>query len=354
MSIVVEALGKAFGSNRVLDAVTETFEAGKISVLLGPSGCGKTTTLRCIAGLERPAEGRIVVAGTTVFQRSPPIWVPPERRRLSMVFQSYAIWPHMSVFENVGLPLRAAGSSPSQIVASVEQTLRMVGLAEFAGRSATELSGGQQQRVALARCIVSDAPVILMDEPLSNLDARLRVSMRGEIRALQRRLGRTVLFVTHDQEEALSIADTVYLFREGRVVQRGVPKDLYQNPATRYAAEFLGRANIIEHFGWERTVDGARFTAGEGVALPSAGGAPPAPGAMLCIRPEKWRLTAPEEPGALAGVLVDASFVGDRTEYRVDTPLGRLLVTELDAIDRQPGDRVGLIVRAPDIKVVAA
>lgn len=353
MSIVVEGLEKAYGSHLVLKSVCETFDDARISVLLGPSGCGKTTTLRCIAGLERPAAGRIVVAGRPVYQKAPPVWVPPERRGLSMVFQSYAIWPHMSVFDNVGLPLRAAGLERAQISKAVGETLQMVGLAEFAGRGATDLSGGQQQRVALARCIVADTPVILMDEPLSNLDARLRVSMRAEIRTLQRRLRRTILFVTHDQEEAMSIADTVYLYREGTVVQRGAPKELYENPGSRYAAEFLGRANIIEAFEWTQTPLGQRFALRNGLSLPGAVAGQPAPGSMLCIRPEKWRITRPDASDAIVGDVVETSFVGDRTEYRVDTGIGMLSVTELNAIDRRPGDRVGLEVSAQDIKVVA-
>ncbi len=352
MSVVVAGLRKAYGSQLVLKGVTETFDEAQISVLLGPSGCGKTTTLRCIAGLERPAAGRIDVAGRLVYQQAPQVWVPPERRGLSMVFQSYAIWPHMSVFDNVGLPLRAAGMEPAQIRKAVGETLEMVGLGELADRGAMDLSGGQQQRVALARCIVSDTPVILMDEPLSNLDAKLRVTMRAEIRTLQRRLRRTILFVTHDQEEAMSIADTVYLYREGNVVQRGRPKEIYDNPATRYAAEFLGRANILQNFEWMQSPAGPSVRLADGALLPVAVDARPAQGSMLCIRPEKWRFAAPDAAGAIAGDIVETTFVGDRTEYRIDTGIGRLLVTELNAIDRKPGDRVGLHVSAHDVKVV--
>src|ERR1700736_6611848 len=184
MSVEVAGLTKSFESI-VLKSITETFASNEISVLLGPSGCGKTTMLRCIAGLERPEDGRITIGDRIVFQRKPAIWVPVERRKVSMVFKSYAIWPHMTVFQNVSLPLRAAGVAKRDIGARVTDVLGLVGLSSFADRSATQLSGGQQQRVALARCIVSDAPVILMAEPLSNLDAKLRVAMLTEISDLQ-------------------------------------------------------------------------------------------------------------------------------------------------------------------------
>ncbi|MGF7161551.1 ABC-type Fe3+/spermidine/putrescine transport system ATPase subunit [Rhodoligotrophos appendicifer] len=352
MSLSVEALDKSYGAHKVLKSVTETFAECEISVLLGPSGCGKTTTLRCIAGLERPSAGQIRIDGRLVYRATPPVWVPVEQRRISMVFQSYAIWPHMTVFENVSLPLKAAGQSREKIMAAVQTTLQQVNLDAFADRSATQLSGGQQQRVALARAIVSESPVILMDEPLSNLDAKLRVTMRGEIRALQRRLGRTILFVTHDQEEAMSLGDTVYLFREGQVIQKGPPKALYDNPATRYAAEFLGRANILTEFSWSSAPDGAVISLPGGTTLPAPSDAPPPDGAVLCIRPEKWRVVSPGHPGSLNGRVIDTSFVGDRTECRIDSPLGEVLVMELNAPDRNPGDPVGLMVTAADIKVI--
>jgi ABC-type sugar transport system ATPase subunit len=353
MSIAIQNLEKSFEASRVLRGVTEVFERARISVLLGPSGCGKTTTLRCIAGLERPSAGCIQVDGRTVYQGMPAVWVAPEDRKISMVFQSYAIWPHMSVFENVCLPLQAAGVDRPRIRQRVMDTLRLVGLDDYAGRGATQLSGGQQQRVALARCIVSESPVILMDEPLSNLDARLRVSMRSEIRDLQRRLGRTILFVTHDQEEAMSIADTLYLYRNGTVVQKGAPKEVYDHPASRYAAEFLGRANILADFEW-RAAGGAASDVilPGGAILRSALRERPATGAMLCIRPEKWRLVGVDEPGVLRGRIKQASFVGDRTEYRVDTDAGAMLAVQLDGELLRPGAAVGLAVRADDIKVV--
>ncbi|MGE0801076.1 MAG: ABC transporter ATP-binding protein [Lautropia sp.] len=353
MSIKVENLGKAFEVQEVLKGVSETFAEGRISVLLGPSGCGKTTTLRCIAGLERPTRGRISLGTRVVYQDAPAVWIPTERRNLAMVFQSYAIWPHMTVSENVSLPLQAAKVDKPRIAKAVRDTLEMVGLAAYAHRSVTQLSGGQQQRVALARCIVSEAPVILMDEPLSNLDAKLRVAMRGEIRQLQRKLGRTILFVTHDQEEALSIADSLYLYREGAVVQHGNARELYEQPRTRYAAEFLGRANILADFSWSENAGVPVYRLGDAAVLP-ASATPPAPGSVLCIRPEKWRITSPLARDAVRGSIVEASFIGDRTEYLVETSFGRQLVVALTDETHAVGEAVGLSVGARDIRPVEA
>jgi ABC-type Fe3+/spermidine/putrescine transport system ATPase subunit len=348
MPIEVESLSKSFGGVPVLRSITETFAEAQISVLLGASGCGKTTTLRCIAGLEQPSGGRIAIDGRIVYQHRPPISVPVERRNVSMVFQSYAIWPHMTVFQNVSLPLRAAGIAKRDIAARVTDVLGLVGLANFTDRSATQLSGGQQQRVALARCIVSDAPVILMDEPLSNLDAKLRVTMRAEISDLQRRLKRTMLFVTHDQEEAMSIADKIYLFNEGRVLQKGPPKDLYENPQTRYAAEFLGRANIIEHSEIVTDATGHPAVRVGPIAVPISAPVPKA--FTLCIRPEKWRAVAPDTNGALGGRIVKVQYVGDRTELSVDTPVGMMAVVEISSAERRVNDLVGLQVDPRDVK----
>jgi ABC-type Fe3+/spermidine/putrescine transport system ATPase subunit len=232
----------------------------------------------------------------------------------------------------------------------VTEVLALVGLGGLAERSATQLSGGQQQRVALARCIVSDSPVILMDEPLSNLDAKLRVAMRGEISDLQRRLQRTILFVTHDQEEAMSIADTIYLFNDGQVLQSGAPKELYENPKTRYAAEFLGRANFIADPRVTTDVAGARACRIGNLAVPVPATAPA--GFALCIRPEKWRVTSPEASNTLNGRITKVQYLGDRTELRVDTPAGAMTVIETSAMDRRVGDVAGLQVDPRDVKFV--
>lgn len=355
MTIFVESVEKDFDGKVVLAGVDASFSDNEISVLLGASGCGKTTTLRCIAGLEKPAAGRIRLADRIVYQGTPPIWVPPERRHVSMVFQSYAIWPHMSVFENVSLPLRAARVSKAQISKDVATTLRTVGLDQLVDRSATQLSGGQQQRVALARAIVSQAPVILMDEPLSNLDAKLRVSMRSEIRDLQRSLGRTILFVTHDQEEAMSIADTIFLFHEGRILQRGAPRVVYDGPETRYAAEFLGKTNILRHYRFEHDADGRLQIVLPGNCrigpLPAEFPANRSP-AVVSIRPEAWRLRPGQADGGLAGSIADVTFLGDRIEYRVTTDAGPIIAVEMSTAERKPGDLINLTVDGSAVKLV--
>jgi iron(III) transport system ATP-binding protein len=350
MSVEIEDLSKAFGDTAVLKSIRAGFASGQISVLLGPSGCGKTTTLRCIAGLERPTSGRVTISNRVVYQERPAVWVPVERRRISMVFQSYAIWPHMTVFQNVSLPLHAAGMKRQQIDARVAEVLDMVGLREFSDRSATQLSGGQQQRVALARCAVSDSPVILMDEPLSNLDAKLRVAMRGEILELQRRLKRTILFVTHDQEEAMSLADTVYLFREGRIVQKGAPNDLYEYPQTRYAAEFLGRANILP-LNDIAVAGGAACLGSLEVAIPDH---VTGTGFLLCIRPEKWRVVSPDERAILRGTVMKTQYLGDRAEMVVSTEMGPMLVVEVNAKHARTGETIGLKVDADDVRFLDA
>ncbi|QJP17358.1 ABC transporter ATP-binding protein [Starkeya sp. ORNL1] len=328
MSVEIEHLSMRYGANPVVDDLTASFSANAISVLLGPSGCGKTTTLRCIAGLEEPSMGTIRIGDSPVFSRDRQIHLPPEKRDLGMVFQSYAIWPHMTVFENVALPLRARGIDAAETRKRVEETLAMVGLASVRDRSATQLSGGQQQRVAIARCIVSRPKLMLLDEPLSNLDAKLRTEMRQELKEMQRRTGLTMLFVTHDQEEAMSLADTIFLFRNGKIVQQGAPQDIYRRPYNRYVAEFLGKTNLFPV---------QVHAAGVGIDLRTQEGqfvlsrsTNPAwneyDGAYVgVIRPEAWALV-PDSQAGLPGQVEAMMFLGDRVELTVDSPVGRLLV----------------------------
>ncbi|MCS7235891.1 MAG: ABC transporter ATP-binding protein, partial [Armatimonadota bacterium] len=211
---------------QAVDGVTLEAPEGQILTLLGPSGCGKTTTLRCLAGLERPDDGEIRFGDRVVFSRARGLFVPPEHRHIGMVFQSYAIWPHMTVFENVAYPLRVRRASPAEIRQRVYAALELVGLAALADRPAPYLSGGQQQRVALARALVYEPEVLLLDEPLSNLDAKVREQVREELRSLQRQLRITTVYVTHDQVEALSLSDVVAVMRDGRVLEVGSPRDL--------------------------------------------------------------------------------------------------------------------------------
>jgi ABC-type Fe3+/spermidine/putrescine transport system ATPase subunit len=237
----VRNLVKIFGKLTAVDNVSFKVEQGEVVTLLGPSGCGKTTTLRMVAGFEKPNAGEVEIAGRMVVATNRRINVPPERRDIGMVFQSYAIWPHMTVFQNVAFPLNVRRANRQEIKRRVEETLELVGLANFSDRPAILLSGGQQQRVSLARALVYSPSILLLDEPLSNLDAKLREQMRIEIKRLQQQLGFTVLFVTHDQIEAMSLSTRLALMNQGRIEQIGAPQDVYEHPQTPFVEDFLGR-----------------------------------------------------------------------------------------------------------------
>lgn len=239
--VLLKGIQKSYGDNPVVRSLDLEVEEGEVLALLGPSGCGKTTTLRMVAGLEQPSGGEIRIGEEVVS--GPGRFVPPELRRLGMVFQSYAVWPHRTVRENVAYPLRLQGAA--DLEPRVDQALDAVKLSGLGERYPNQLSGGQQQRVALARALVAEPRVLLLDEPLSNLDAHLREQMRDEIRALVKRRGITVLFVTHDQEEALGLADRVAVMHQGRVEQHAAPERLYDEPATVFAARFVGRQSEL-------------------------------------------------------------------------------------------------------------
>jgi iron(III) transport system ATP-binding protein len=288
---------------------------GEVLTLLGPSGCGKTTTLRAIAGLETPQHGRIMIDDRLVFDASCGINLPPERRGLSMIFQSYAIWPHMTVFENVAFGLRARGVVRGELASAVRRSLDLVGLTALADRPATRLSGGQQQRVALARSIAANPGVILFDEPLSNLDAQLRLEMRAELRKLQRDLGLTAIYVTHDQEEALVLSDHLAVMRDGTIEQAGTPSEIHERPNTRFVAEFVGVRNILPcavvHKG-----DGPAACLPGGILLSVRGAVPQGP-ACVCFRPISVRLSPAPNPGSFPGILTAISYLGDLMQYEV-------------------------------------
>jgi len=237
---------KRFGDVTAVKRLSFAIGSGEFFTLLGPSGCGKTTTLRLIAGLEEPDEGEIVFDGELIASPGRGIFVPPNRRRMGMVFQSYAIWPHLTVFENVAFALRVRREATQVIKTRVSETLELVGLAGIGDRGATDLSGGQQQRVALARALVYTPTILLLDEPLSNLDAKLREQMRFELRALQRRLRLSVLYVTHDQSEAMTLSDRIAVLHDGRLEQLGTPVDVYETPASPFVGDFLGRTVVLE------------------------------------------------------------------------------------------------------------
>jgi sn-glycerol 3-phosphate transport system ATP-binding protein len=301
--IVLEGVSKHYGAVRAVDGISFRAAAGKFLVLLGPSGCGKSTVLRLIAGLEGVTRGKILIAGRDVTR------LEPDQRRISMVFQSYALFPHLSVAENIVFGLKVRRTPPAERNERLARVAELVGLTEQMARKPSQLSGGQRQRVALARAVVAENRICLMDEPLSNLDAQLRHGMRVEIRALQQRLGMTVVYVTHDQVEAMSMADRVILMREGRIEQEGSPEELYARPASVFAARFIGTPamNIVA------LADGAH-----GAVIRGAPGAAVLPGRgagrMLGVRPEHIGLVA---QGGVPGVVTSAEYHGADTVLAV-------------------------------------
>ena len=242
--LILEDLTKLYGNALAVDRINLRVQEGKFVSLLGPSGCGKTTTLRMIAGLEQPNDGRIIVDGRTLSDSK--TVTAPERRGMGMVFQSYAVWPHLTVWDNVAYGLKLKGHSRETVAKRVVALLELVGLPQYAQRYPSQLSGGQQQRVALARALATEPSILLLDEPLSNLDALLRETMRFEIRSLQQRLGITTIYVTHAQDEALAVSDEVVVMSEGRILQQGPPEVVYSRPRTKFVAGFIGLANLLE------------------------------------------------------------------------------------------------------------
>lgn len=325
---------------------------GTFFTLLGPSGCGKTTTLRCVAGLERPDSGTISVGDRTLFDSAESVAVPLNERGIGMVFQSYAIWPHMTVFENIAFPLRVGkGPRPGreEVRSLVEQALSTVGLSGYGDRPATRLSGGQQQRVALARAIVHRPKLLLLDEPLSNLDAALREEMRIELRRLQQQIGVTTIYVTHDQSEALAMSDRIAVMEKGRIVQMGDPREIYFRPANIFVASFIGAANLLHGIcesavairaeGSVRLPDGASV----GCLFPKGGAA--GQSVTVSVRPESIALTASAE-GQLRGIVSAASFLGGSARY--DVAVGDTMIRVVGSAEQvvAPGTSVGLTFAA--------
>ncbi len=314
--VILKSLSKRYGDVGAVDGLSLEVKPGELLALLGPSGCGKTTTLRLVAGFLAPEAGEIWVGDRCLS--SPASVVPPERRRMAMIFQSYALWPHMTVAQNVAYGLRfKPGLSRGDREARVREMLRVVQLAGYEGRYPGELSGGQQQRVAVARALVVEPEILLLDEPLSNLDANLREEMRFEIRRLHETFGNTTLYVTHDQGEAMVISDRIAVLKAGKVAQAGTADDLYHRPRTRFVAEFIGRTNVLDG------VAVARDTVAHGHLRLRVATADLEPGARvaLSIRPHQLRLG---EPGAAAdganafrGTVRRAAFLGDSVDYEI-------------------------------------
>jgi ABC-type Fe3+/spermidine/putrescine transport system ATPase subunit len=349
----VRGLTKRYGTTTVVDNVSFDLFAGEVLTLLGPSGCGKTTTLRMIAGLEQPDGGEIWVRGRLVASAVRRIMVPPEGRNIGLVFQSYAIWPHMNVAANIAYPLKVRRMERDRVATKVADMIRLVKLDGLAERMPTELSGGQQQRVALARALAYEPDLLLLDEPLSNLDSVLRKEMRAQLKAVQARLGTTFLYVTHDQEEAMSLSSRVGVMNGGRIEQIGVPSAVYDEPATRFVQDFVGQTIRLRG-----TVDGDRIRIGErriavgtGQAIPSSGSA-----IEISLRPEDVLLRHGADPGgnALAGSVVEVTYYGDRVEcaIRIDGPEQQIVIVDAERrLGAAPGQRVFLGIDAARVRL---
>ncbi len=359
----VTALAKAYvarGAQPVpaVDDLSFSVGEGEFFSILGSSGCGKTTVLRAIAGLETPDGGTISIAGRTMFSSAGRINVPPHKRDVSLMFQSYAIWPHMSVFENVAFPLRARKASG--IEPRVREMLATVRLSETADRPASRLSGGQQQRLALARALVANPRLLLLDEPLSNLDVKLRVELRLELKRIQRIYRTTTLYVTHDQAEALSLSDRLAVMEKGRFVQVGTPRQIYKHPATRAVAEFIGQSNAVRGravAGAGANTAGRRFDTPLGIIdVEGAGPTAESGEVTLSFRPESVRVARPAHtystPNAFAGKVALVMYYGDHEDLHIDVGGTIVLARAPGSLEIAVGDAVSVAVDPKDVAII--
>ena len=355
--IHVESLVKTFGEQRALDHVGFEVLEGELFTLLGPSGCGKSTTLMSIAGFQQPEEGRIAVGEQTFFDAGRKLSIPAEQRNLGIVFQSYAVWPHMTVFENLAFPLKVRKVGKRGIRARVEEVLELVEMAQYAKRYPHQLSGGQQQRVALARALAYSPSVLLLDEPFSNLDAKLRERARAWVKELQQNLGLTTIFVTHDQDEALSMSDRVVVMSAGQVQQIGTPEEVYRHPANRFVAEFVGRVNLID--GVVATSEGGSVVldvADQKRLTVTGDGARVSDAVTVAVRPEAVTLV-PMDDVTVNGTntweadVHTVAFLGDHYEYEVNVGSLALMVQSSRRVE---GDRIKLHLPPEACAVVQA
>jgi spermidine/putrescine ABC transporter ATP-binding subunit len=351
-SLRVERLSKSYGSGRVLDDVSFTVEAGQFFTLLGPSGSGKTTILKIVAGFVPQDEGEVYADDRELSRE------PPYRRDVGLVFQNYALFPHMTAAANVGFPLRMRKVPRAEADRRMRQALEIVRLTGLEDRYPRQLSGGQQQRVALARTLVFNPSVVLMDEPLGALDRKLREHMQVEIKQIQRRLGITVVYVTHDQEEALTLSDRIGVMRRGRLEQLGTPADLYERPRSRFVADFIGESNFLPGRVAGGAGDAVAFETRRGAKLAAtAGPGATAGAAVLFVRPEKIALSREAgDPGdGVPGTVRDVVYVGESCRYHVELDTGdTLIVKQMNAVSRAThaqGDRVTLAFRSADAVV---
>ena len=341
VEVRLEGLARRFGDVLALDALDLALHPGELVALLGPSGCGKTTALRALAGLERLDAGRVVVDGRDLAR------VPAHRRDMGMVFQAYSLLPHLDALDNVAFGLRLRGVGAVQRRRRAMEALDLVGLSEQANRYAAQLSGGQQQRVALARALAIEPQVLLLDEPLSALDAKVRAQLREEIRRIQTEVGTTTLLVTHDQEEALAIADRVGVMRAGRIEQLDAPEAVYRRPATAFVAEFVGQVNRVPCVVSDGTAELL------GTRQPVLGEATPGPGTAL-LRPEDVRLTTEPSSSGVPATVLSSSFLGPTSRVTVALADGAQMVAQLptaDAAGLSPGAAVRVRLRAVPVLV---
>jgi spermidine/putrescine transport system ATP-binding protein len=337
VDVRIENVTKRFDDVVAVDDLTLDIESGKFYALLGPSGCGKTTTLRMIGGFEEPTEGTIYLGDRPVTG------LPPYKRDVNTVFQSYALFPHLSIFENVAFGLRRRRVRGDELKRQVEEMLRIVGLTGYGNRKPRQLSGGQQQRVALARALVNVPRVLLLDEPLGALDLKLRKEMQLELKLIQHDMGLTFVHVTHDQEEAMTMADVIVVMNGGHIEQSGEPAELYERPATEFVANFLGVSNLLPgtvENGGVRLQDGEMLRVSERILNGHAGPV------SVGIRPEKLRI-GPGEVNTLSGEIVERAYVGVSTQYVVKTSVGQISVYVQGAGSHSPGEQLQLSF-APD------
>lgn len=337
--VLLEGVGKTFGDVTAVASLDLEIREGEFVTLLGPSGCGKTTTLRMIAGFERPTSGRISIGEQVVFDKAASRDVPPEKRHIGMVFQSYAVWPNRTVFGNVSYPLKIRKVGKSDLRSRTEDALAAVGLKGLDKRYPHELSGGQQQRVALARALVAEPRVMLLDEPLSNLDAKLREQMRVEIKELQQRLGITIVYVTHDQLEAMAMSDRIVVMRDGIQDQIAEPETVYQRPATPYVADFIGATNLVNGIADNGAI---QLEGAPSEFRLETKGCPSGP-VVVSIRPEAVTLTT-GSTGNLGGIVERATFLGSAMIYLIKIGGLQLRVTSSTLPKYEEGTKLGLVI----------
>ncbi len=328
--LLIENLQKRFGGVKAIDGVTLTVADGEFVTLLGPSGCGKTTTLNCLAGLETPDEGTIRVGDKVFFDSGRSIDLPPESRNAGLVFQSYALWPHKTVGANIDLPLRLRKYSEKEIRERVENVMKVVELSGLEKRYPHELSGGQQQRVALARALVYEPSILLLDEPLSNLDAKLRERARFWLRQIQKRIGTTTIYVTHDQLESLALSDRIAVMKDGKILQIGSPTEIFEKPSVPFVADFMGTNNFFE--GTIQSLEGDRMVFrlanGRELIVPTIPDALPGKKATMAIRPQNVQLASAagaEAPNVFTVKVVGGQYLGTYYEYIVNDADGDFL-----------------------------